>query len=118
MKYSEFPYKRIDFNQLKDNVYSMISIFNSSETVDEQIKIIEEYQNTQKETQTFGSIAHLNFARNTKDSKAIEENKFYDEIGPEIAAIDNQFTKAINESKFKSELLDKFGKHFFNLIDM
>jgi len=118
MKYSEFPYKRIDFNQLKDNVYSMISRFNSSETVDEQIKIIEEYQNTQKETQTFGSIAHLNFARNTKDSKAIEENKFYDEIGPEIAAIDNQFTKAINESKFKSELLDKFGKHFFNLIDM
>jgi len=118
MKYSEFPYKRIDFNQLKDNVYSMISRFNASETVDEQIKIIEEYQNTQKETQTFGSIAHLNFARNTKDSKAIEENKFYDEIGPEIAAIDNQFTKAINESKFKSELLDKFGKHFFNLIDM
>ena len=48
----------------------------------------------------------------------VEENKFYDGIGPEIAAIDNQFTKTINSSKFKKELLTKFGKHFFDLIDM
>ena len=118
MKYSDFPYKRIDFNQFKNNVEKMIKRFELSESADNQIIIIEEYQNIQKETQTYGSIAHLNFARNTKDTKAVEENKFYDGIGPEIAAIDNQFTKTINSSKFKKELLTKFGKHFFDLIDM
>ena len=106
MIYSDFPYKRIDFDKFKSNVEKMIKQFELSETAENQIRIIQEYQNIQKETQTYGSIAHLNFARNTKDEKAVEENKFYDGIGPEIAAIDNQFTKAINNSNFKEELLN------------
>ena len=118
MKYSDFPYKRIDFDQFKNNVEKMITQFELSTSAKNQIEIIEKYQNIQKETQTYGSIAHLNFARDTKDSEAVEENKFYDGIGPEIAAIDNKFTKAINTSKFKKDLLEKFGKHFFDLIDM
>ena len=118
MKYSDFPYKRIDFDQFKNNIEKMITQFELSTSPKNQIEIIEKYQNIQKEIQTNGSIAHLNFARNTKDPKAVEENKFYDGIGPEIAAIDNKFTKAINTSKFKKDLLEKFGKHFFDLINM
>ena len=118
MKYSDFPYKRIDINELRNDVKKMIDEFRSSKTANKQIKILQEYQSLQYEFQTYASIAHLNFARNTKDKKAIEENKYYDQISPEIAEIDNQFTKEINTSKFKKDLIIKFGKHFFNLIDM
>ena len=118
MKYSDFPYKRIDINELRKEVKKMIDEFRSSKTANKQIKILQEYQSLQYEFQTYASIAHLNFARNTKDEKAIEENKYYDQISPEIAEIDNQFTKEINTSKFKKDLTIKFGKHFFNLIDM
>ena len=118
MKYSDFPYKRIDINELRKEVKKMIDEFRSSKTANKQIKILQEYQSLQYEFQTYASIAHLNFARNTKDKKAIEENKYYDQISPEIAEIDNQFTKEINTSKFKKDLIIKFGKHFFNLIDM
>ena len=118
MKYSDFPYKRIDINELRNDVKKMIDEFRSSKTANKQIKILQKYQSLQYEFQTYASIAHLNFARNTKDEKAIEENKYYDQISPEIAEIDNQFTKEINTSKFKKDLIIKFGKHFFNLIDM
>ena len=118
MKYSDFPYKRIDINELRKEVKKMIDEFRSSKTANKQIKILQEYQSLQYEFQTYASIAHLNFARNTKDKKAIKENKYYDQISPEIAEIDNQFTKEINTSKFKKDLIIKFGKHFFNLIDM
>ena len=118
MKYSDFPYKRIDINELRNDVKKMIDEFRSSKTANKQIKILQKYQSLQYEFQTYASIAHLNFARNTKDKKAIEENKYYDQISPEIAEIDNQFTKEINTSKFKKDLIIKFGKHFFNLIDM
>ena len=118
MKYSDFPYKRIDINELRNDVKKMIDEFRLSKTANKQIKILQEYQSLQYEFQTYASIAHLNFARNTKDKKAIEENKYYDQIIPEIAEIDNQFTKEINTSKFKKDLIIKFGKHFFNLIDM
>ena len=52
-------------------------------------------QELQKETQTYASIANLNFARDTKNKNAKEENEFYDKITPEIAAIDNRFTKVL-----------------------
>ena len=118
MKYSEYPYERIDLDKFKNKIELMINDFSNAESAEKQIKIIQEYQEIQKEYHSFGSIAHLNYARNTKDKKAIEENKFYNEVGPEVAAIDNKFTKAINSSKFKKNLLDKFGDHYFELISM
>ena len=118
MKYSKYPYKRIDLEKFKSKVELMIKKFLSAENSKEQIEIIQEYQKIQKEYHSYGSIAHLNFARNTKDESAIKENKFYDEIGPEIAEVDNKFTKTINSSRFKKELLAEFGEHYFNLISM
>jgi len=118
MKFSEYPYKRIDLEKFQKDTAEMINELTSAKDGKKQIRIIQKYQKAQKEIQTYVSIANLNFARNTKDSKNIDENKFYDKITPEIAAIDNQFTKAINHSKFKQELLEEFGEHFFNLISM
>jgi len=118
MKYSEYPYERIDLDKFKNKIELMINDFSNAESAEKQIKIIQKYQEIQKKYHSFGSIAHLNYARNTKDKKAIEENKFYNEVGPEVAAIDNKFTKAINSSKFKKNLLEKFGDHYFELISM
>ena len=118
MKYSQFPYKRIDIKKHNFEVEKMISDFKSALSSKNQILIIKKYQKLQKEYQTFSSIAHLNFAKNTKDNSAIEENNFYDEIGPEIAEIDNKFTKEIYSSKFRKELEHEFGSHFFKLIEM
>ena len=88
MKYSQYPYERINLEEFKKNIQAMIINFNSADSADEQIEIINNYQNVQKNYHSYGSIAHLNFAKNTKDKKAIKENKYYNEIGPEIAAID------------------------------
>lgn len=118
MKYNQYPYKRIDIKSIEKEINSMIKQFNAAKSADEQIIIIEKYQKTQKEYYTYSSIANLNFSRNTKSKKAIEENKFYNQISPEISAIDNLFSKAIDTSIFKKELKEKFGEHFFNLISM
>ena len=118
MKYSQFPYQRINLEEFKRDTQVMINNFNSANSADQQIEIINNYQSVQKNYHSYGSIAHLNFAKNTKDEKAVKENKYYNEIGPEIAAIDNLFTKAIDASKFKKELLSEFGEHYFNLISM
>ena len=96
MKFSQYHYKRIDLERFRKDTKEMINEFISAESSKQQIQIIQKYQEIQKEIQTYASIASLNFARDTKNSKNIKENKFYDEITPEIAAIDNQFTKAIN----------------------
>ena len=118
MKYSELNYKRIKIDEFESYVDNLIVEFNNSSEANTQIDIIEKYQKKQKEFHSYSSIANLNFARDTKDKKAIEENLYYDNIGPEYSAIDNKFTKTINNSKFKRELVDKFGSHFNDLIEM
>ena len=87
MKYSQYPYERINLEEFKKNIQAMIINFNSADSADEQIEIINNYQNVQKNYHSYGSIAHLNFAKNTKDKKAIKENKYYNEIGPSIFLI-------------------------------
>jgi len=118
MKYSELNYERIKIDEFENYVDNLIVEFNNSSEANTQIDIIEKYQKKQKEFHSYSSIANLNFARDTKDKKAIEENLYYDNIGPEYSAIDNKFTKTINNSKFKRELVDKFGSHFNDLIEM
>ena len=118
MKYSQFPYNRINIKKHNFDVEKMILDFKSALSSKDQIVIIKKYQKLQKEYQTFSSIAHLNFAKNTKDKNAIKENNFYNEIGPEVAEIDNKFTKEIYFSKFRKDLENEFGSHFFKLIEM
>ncbi len=118
MKYSELNYERIKIDEFENYVDNLIVEFNNSSEADTQIDIIEKYQKKQKEFHSYSSIANLNFARDTKDKRAIEENLYYDNIGPEYSAIDNKFTKTIYNSKFKRELVDKFGSHFNDLIEM
>ncbi len=118
MKYSELNYERIKIDEFENYVDNLIVEFNNSSEADTQIDIIEKYQKKQKEFHSYSSIANLNFARDTKDKKAIQENLYYDNIGPEYSAIDNKFTKTIYNSKFKRELVDKFGSHFNDLIEM
>ena len=40
MKYSQYPYERIDLDKFKKNIESMIDDFKSAESADKQIKII------------------------------------------------------------------------------
>ena len=118
MKYSQYLYKRIDLATFQKDAAVMTNDFKSAKSAEQQIQIIQEYQIIQKEISTYAQIASLNFARDTKNKKAKEENEFYDKIMPEITAIDNRFTKVLNVSKFKNELFHKFGKHYFDLIKM
>ena len=48
MKYSQYPYERINLEEFKNNIQAMIINFNSADSADEQIEIINNYQNVQK----------------------------------------------------------------------
>lgn len=118
MKYSQYPYKRIDLETFQKDAEVMSNDLKSAETAEQQIQIIKDYQRIRKEIDTYAHIASVNFSRDTKNKNAKEEHEFYDEIMPEIAAIDNRFTKELNASKFKDVLFNNFGKHYFDLIEM
>ena len=60
MKFSQYPYKRIDLESFQKDTEEMINEFTSAESYKQQIQIIQKYQEIQKEIQTYSSIANLN----------------------------------------------------------
>ena len=76
MKFSEYPYKRINLEKFQKDTEEMINEFSSSKDGKKQIEIIQKYQKIQKEIQTYASIANLNFARDTRNKKNIDENNW------------------------------------------
>jgi len=118
MKYSEYPYKRMDIQQITNDVANLISEFEQAQSAKTQINILKRYNDLSAEYSTYEAMASLNFARDTKDISAKAENDYYDQINPEFSEIDNKFSKIINASKFKNELRKEFGNQYFDLLEM
>lgn len=118
MKYSDFPYKRISVKSQKKLMDSWLDRFENSESVSEQITVLKEVDESNREYSSYGAIASLNFNRNIHDKDAKAEKEYYDSIGPDIQEIYNKLDKAIDSSKFKSELSEKWGDTFLKSIEM
>ena len=118
MKYNDFPYKRIDVEEAKENMSNWLSNFENADTVDEQINILKDVDEASREYSSYQAIASLNYNRNINDEAAKSEKEYYDKIGPEMQEIHNSLDKAVNQSSFKDDLAKLWGNTFLKQIEM
>tara|TARA_B100000686_G_C16805578_1_gene989983 strand:- start:658 stop:2349 length:1692 start_codon:yes stop_codon:yes gene_type:complete len=118
MKYSDFPYKRITVKSQKEAMKGWLGRFENADSVDDQISVIEEADKAIREYSTYQAIASLNFNKNIHDEGAKEEKEYYDTIGPDITEIFNSLERAVDVSKYKNELREKWGDTYLKNIEM
>ena len=107
MKYTEFPYKRIDIENSKSDIADIVSSLSKSNSSTEQIKSIMEMDTIMREYSSYEAIASLNFSRNINDASAKSEKEYYDSI------FTNESKKDINYNK---EVLSIFSRQVLQLI--
>ncbi|MAJ45566.1 MAG: oligoendopeptidase F [Candidatus Marinimicrobia bacterium] len=115
MKFDEFPYKRLNINELKSKVDEIIGVFNSNSSFESQDQSLNQMNDLLAEYESYESIAGLNFNRDTTSEKYKAEKDYYDNLSPEFKDLKNQFNRAIMSSKCLPELKSKYGKHYFNI---
>jgi M3 family oligoendopeptidase len=118
MKYSDFPYKRISVDSQKELMAGWLTRFEKAESADEQISVLKEVDEANREYTSYQAIASLNFNRNINDEAAKAEKEYYDTIGPEMQEIHNILDKAVDVSTFKDELRAMWGDTFLKMIEM
>jgi M3 family oligoendopeptidase len=118
MKYSEFPYERVEVETQKELMAGWLSRFESAESANEQISVLKEVDESNREYSSYQAIASLNFNRNINDEAAKAEKDYYDKIGPEIQEIHNKLDLAVDSSKFKNEIREMWGNTFLKMIEM
>ncbi len=118
MKYSEFPYKRLTVDSQNALMVDWLVRFEDAESAEDQITVLEEVDNASREYASYVSIASLNFSRNINDEAAKSEKDYYDSIGPDIQEVYNKLDQAVDASRFKADLTEKWGATFLGKIEM
>ena len=118
MKFSEYKYVRPDFEQIEKEINELINKFNASESKDEQIKCIDRFNEIRNYFDTMSTLTSIRNSINTTDEFYEKEQEFFDEKTPVYGGLVDAFLKSLVKSKFKNELEEKYGKYFFEKIEL
>lgn len=118
MKFSEYKYVRPNVEETKNEIIQLTEQLNNAKSFEEVDKTIQDFIKLDNE---FGSMATLVSIRNsidTQDEFYEKEQEFFDTIGPELSEYFQNFNLAIYNSKFREQLVEKYGSKLFKEIEM
>ncbi|MFL3008393.1 MAG: M3 family oligoendopeptidase [Candidatus Neomarinimicrobiota bacterium] len=118
MTYNDFHYERLDLEKSKHLINEIISDFKNAKSANKQIEAIKKVDSFSRDYMTYQAMASLNFSRDINDVDAKAEKKYYDSISPDMTELYDRFDKALHESKFKQNIIDKYGNTFLNQIEI
>ncbi len=118
MKFSEYEYKRPDYDSIKGQYEKLIEAFNRSETAEEQYTYVQKINELQKEVDTMAQLVLIRNSINTADEFYDIENEYIDMISPKLHGLRVEFYKALLNSRFKDRLKHMTKTQLFTLAEM
>ncbi len=118
MKFSQMPYERISLDAVTKEFTEILNAFKNAKSGEEQFQIHQNYYRLTDKIMTMMVIAQIRHDGYTEDEFYKAEQDYYDEIGPELENLMNNYKRAMYESPFRSYLEDKIGKVAFKNIEI
>ena len=82
-----------------------------------QVNAFDEIIKLRNHIETMQTLVSIRHSVDTNDEFYDKENEYMDEISPILFGFTNDFYKALVNSKFKDELVQKYGKFLFDLAE-
>lgn len=117
MKFNEYKYEHLDLEKIKKEFSELIESFEKSENVEGQVNAFDEIIKLRNHIETMQTLVSVRHSIDTNDEFYDKENEYMDEISPILFGFTNDFYKALVNSKFKDELIQKYGKFLFDLAE-
>ena len=117
MKFNEYKYEHLDLEKIKKEFSELIKSFEKAENVEGQINAFDEIIKLRNHIETMQTLVSVRHSIDTNDEFYDKENEYMDEISPILFGFTNDFYKALVNSKFKDELIQKYGKFLFDLAE-
>ena len=117
MKFNEYKYEHLDLEKIKKEFSELIESFEKTENVEGQIIALDEIIKLRNHIETMQTLVSVRHSIDTNDEFYDKENGYMDEISPILFGFTNDFYKALVNSKFKDELIQKYGKFLFDLAE-
>ncbi|MFA5480410.1 MAG: M3 family oligoendopeptidase, partial [Candidatus Muiribacteriota bacterium] len=115
MKFSEYVYERPNIEKVKEEYEQLISEFEKAESSEMQNETMKKINTLVRKFSTMQTLASVRHSIDTTDEFYENEKKFYDEVGPVLQGYGVKYYKALDNSKFKDELIKKWGQRLFDI---
>ena len=118
MKVSQMPYEHIPLEELKSGMESIIAGVRSAKTVEEVLAQRERYLKLNTRLRTASSLCEIRYTCNTADEYYVAEHDYFDQIGPEIGNLDNEYGRALLEHPLRSQLEQALSPVYFRYLEV
>lgn len=118
MKVSQLPYERVTIEELKEASSRIVQAIREADSLERVLSAREEYRALRLRYTTNAGLAYMRYSLNTAEPFYSAENDYYDEIAPEVQALQQEYIRAMMESPFRAGLEEKLGALIFRQWDM
>ena len=111
-------FKKPNLKKIENDFNKMIEELESANSFEEQDKTLKKFFKYSDHLATNFSIGYTKYTCDTQDEKNVKNQELLDEISPLVSVFFNKFSKSLANAKFRPELEEKWGKHFFNMLQI
>ncbi len=117
MKFSQFPYQRLDMQEVEAQFQDLLDAFLRAGSFAEQDAAMEKINRLRTEVESVREIAHVRHTIDTTDAFYKDEQAYLDETDPIYQGIISKYYEAIVKSPYRVQLEEKWGRQLFRLAE-
>ena len=118
MKFSDMPYSRIDFEQVKKDFASLLAEFDAAGSGEQQFALHGRFTKLVEHVQTQMTLAEIRHDIDMTDPFYAQEQKFYDANRPVLQNLVVAFQRKMYASRFRPYLEERIGAVAFKNIEL
>ena len=118
MKFNDMHYERPDIQDVETNFRELLSKFSSAETLDEQVRVIEDVNALRNHFMSMSTLASIRNSIDTRNDYYREEKSYFNQVNPTFESLEIEFRRAITSSEYRKELEKTFGSQLFRISDL
>lgn len=118
MRLSEVTYTR---PSIEDHEKAIHAAIEKMKSLNDYAGFREEFLKVSEMNKVIGgliTIVSIRYSQNTKDEFYEKEQKYFDEVSPQIQKIGTEFTNMVLDSPFRAQLSEEFGVQYFDMAEL
>ncbi len=117
MRFEDYTYTRPNLDEVKEQFDAALVKFTGAGSAEEQNQAMNEINSIKNDLGTLFNLCSIRHSINTNDEFYQTEQDYMDEIEPEIEGLTTKYYQALVDSKFRSDLEQKWGTQLFALAE-
>jgi M3 family oligoendopeptidase len=113
MKFQEFKYERPDLEEYKKRSNKLLELLATGKTLAVELETIDSVFKLHDEMSTLFNLVSIRNSVDTTDEFYEKEQDYFNEIMPHLQQLETMFLKKLLDSKYRKELVEKFGTLIF-----